>query len=114
MHTILIASAALLFAAPALAQQKERTRFWNLTANEINALHLSPAGTDKWGANLCAGDKDGGVDHDERLRITGVSTGRYDVKLSDKTGRTCIVKNVEVKAGDIFSIEERDLKECKK
>ena len=53
--------------------------------------------------------RDGTVDHDERLRITGVEPGRYDVKLSDKTGRACIVRNVEVKEGAVFSIEEKQL-----
>src|SRR5262249_54608914 len=52
----------------------------------------------------CKNDRDGTVDHDERLRITGVEPGRYDVKLSDKTGRVCIVRSVEVKEGAVFAI----------
>ena len=35
-----------------------------------------------------------------------------DGKLTDASGRTCIVRNVAVKAGDIFSIEEKDLTSC--
>ncbi len=58
---------------------------------------MSPAGKDSWGPDQCKNDRDGTVDHDERLRITGVEPGRYDVKLSDKTGRVCIVRNVEVR-----------------
>lgn len=53
-------------------------------------------------------------DHDERLRITGIDPGRYDVKLADKAGRTCIVRNVEVKDGAVFSIEEKQLTDCAK
>jgi hypothetical protein len=48
---------------------------------------MSPAGKDSWGPDQCKNDRDGTVDHDERLRITGVEPGRYDVKLSDKTPR---------------------------
>ena len=58
--------------------------------------------------------RDGTVDHDERLRITGVEPGRYDVKLSDKTGRVCIVRNVEVREGAVFSIEEKQLTDCRR
>jgi hypothetical protein len=73
---------------------------------------MSPAGQDSWGPDQCKNDRDGTVDHDERLRITGIEPGRYDVKLADKIGRVCIVRNVEVKEGAIFSIEERQLTEC--
>jgi hypothetical protein len=48
------------------------------------------------------------------LRITGVEPGRYDVKLSDRTGRVCIVRNVEVKEGAVFSIEEKQLTDCRR
>ena len=37
----------------------------------VESLQLSPAGQNAWGANQCANDPDGAVDHDERLRITG-------------------------------------------
>jgi hypothetical protein len=53
------------------------------------------------------------VDHDERLRITGLAPGRYDAKLTDKSGRTCIVKDVEVN-GSVFAIEEKQMTDCVK
>jgi hypothetical protein len=40
--------------------------------------------------------------------------GRYDVKLSDKTGRVCIVRNVAVQEGAVFSIEEKQLTDCRR
>ena len=42
--------------------------------------------------------------------------GRYDVKLHDVTGRSCLVKNVTVRATGkyAFSIAEKDLTDCKK
>lgn len=99
--------------APAWAAG-ERIRFWNLTANTVTRFYLAPAGTNKYGPDQCANDRDGTVDHDERLRITGIEPGRYDAKLQDKTGRVCIVRNIAIKEGDIFSIEEGDLKNCRK
>jgi hypothetical protein len=97
-----------------LAQDRKGIRFWNLTLNTITQLQLSPAGKNTWGLDQCRNDRDGTVDHDERLRITGIDPGRYDVKLADKAGRTCIVRDVEVKDGAVFSIEEKQLTDCAK
>ena len=107
-----LAGLACLVASNAFAA--DRIRFWNLTANTITTLQLAPAGTDKYGKNQCANDKDGTVDHDERLRITGITPGRYDAKFSDSKGRVCIVKNINIQDGAIFSIEERQLTNCRK
>jgi hypothetical protein len=107
------AVSVLLLAGPAAAQDKG-IRFWNLTANTVKQLYLSPAGKEDWGPNQCKNDRDGEVDHDERLRITGITAGRYDVKLADNRGRACTVRNVEIKAGSVFSIEEKQLTGCTK
>ena len=111
-HVPAAALLLVLFASAADAQDRRGTRFWNLTANTVNQFYLSPAGTDTWGPNQCKNDKDGEVDHNERLRITGVQTGRYDAKLHDERGRVCLVRGIEIKDGAIFSIEEKDLKDC--
>ena len=73
---------------------------------------MAPVGTTNWSDNQCKNDKDGTVDSDERLRITGISPGTYDAKLKDITGRSCLVRNIKVEAGEVFSIEERDLTSC--
>jgi hypothetical protein len=107
-----LAGLACLVATNAFAA--DRIRFWNLTANTITTLYLAPAGTNKYGKNQCANDNDGTVDHDERLRITDITPGRYDAKFSDSKGRVCIVKNINIQDGAIFSIEERQLTNCRK
>jgi hypothetical protein len=98
-------------ASLALAEGRP-TRFWNLTRYTISEFYLAPAGTTNWGLNQCKNDKDGTVDPDERLRITGVASGAYDAKLVDVSGRTCVVRGVQVEAGAIFSIEESELTSC--
>jgi hypothetical protein len=114
MRTLLLGSLLIsLTCAQASAQDRRGMRFWNLTLYTVTSLQLSPAGKDSWGPDQCKNDRDGTVDHDERLRITGVEPGRYDVKLSDKTGRNCTVRNVELKAGAVFTIEEKQLTECR-
>jgi hypothetical protein len=108
---VIIIIGALAAAAGAAAKDRP-TQFWNLTVNTISEFYLAPTGTSNWGPNQCKNDRDGTVDPDERLRITDVPPGTYDVKLTDATGRTCVVHNINVETGSIFSIEERDLKSC--
>jgi hypothetical protein len=96
----------------AFAEASRPTRFWNLTRHTISELSLAPAGTTNFGPNQCKNDKDGTVDPDERLRVTGVAPGMYDAKLKDTSGRSCLVRNVKVEAGEIFSIEEKELTSC--
>jgi hypothetical protein len=95
-----------------LSASAKDTQFWNLTANTITSVQLSPAGKNEWGQNQADNDRDHTVDHDERLKITDTAPGIYDVKFADKSGRTCVVPNVQVKTGSIFTIEEKDLKGC--
>lgn len=109
-----VLSIAILLAVCGAAAAAKATRFWNLTANTVTQLELAPAGTDTWGEDQAKNDKDGAVDHDERLKVVGVSSGTYDVRLSDSKGRHCVVKNVAVKEGDVFSIEEKQLAACGK
>jgi hypothetical protein len=106
---VLLAATALFGEA---AAQGKPTRFWNLTRNTITEFYLAPAGTTNWGPNQCKNDKDNAVDSDERLRIADAPTGTYDAKFTDITGRSCIVKNIKVEDGGIFSIEEKDLTSC--
>jgi hypothetical protein len=103
--------ALVLTFTAASAAERRGMRFWNLTLHTLTSLQFSPPGQNAWGKNQCENDNDGTVDHDERLRITGITPGRYDAKLSDKMGRTCVVRNVEVKDG-VFAIEEKQLTAC--
>ena len=103
----------VLMASTAAALAAERPmRFWNLTLHTITEFYLAPAGTTNWGSNQCKNDRDGTVDSDERLRITDTPPGVYDAKLVDTTKRTCIVRNLKLEPGEIFSIEEKELTSC--
>jgi hypothetical protein len=106
-------AALSLIVLPAAAIAKN-TQFWNLTAHTITSVQLSPTGKNEWGPNQTANDPDHTVDHDERLKITGLASGVYDVQIVDDGGRRCIVENVPIKGGSIFAIEERNLNRCAK
>ena len=99
--------------APTASVAKD-TQFWNLTAAAITSLQLSPVGKNDWGPNQTDNDPDHSVDHDERLRIPGLKSGSYDVKFVDKAGRVCVVTDISVKEGAIFSIDEKKPKTCEK
>ena len=101
--------AAIVLAEPAAAKD---TRFWNLTSSTVKSLELAPAGTSAFGPNQCANDPDGAVDHDERVEVTGVTTGAYDARLTLADGRVCMAKAVRIETGKPFSIEDKDLVDC--
>jgi hypothetical protein len=112
MSKLVLPVLALLFVTSSALGAERPTRFWNLTRHTIAEFYLAPGGTTNWGDNQCKNDKDGTVDSDERLRITGTEPGTYDARLKDVSGRVCVVRNIKVEAGSIFSIEEKDLTSC--
>jgi hypothetical protein len=115
MRWVLAVIALLACAGEAAAQSKGKgIRLWNLTSETISGFQLAPAGKTDWGPNQTLNDKDKEVDHDERLRITGVEPGRYDAKVSYPNARQCIVRDIEIKTDAVFSIADKDLKDCTK
>ena len=106
-----LALAAMATVHPAASKD---TRFWNLTSSSVKSLELAPAGTAAFGPNQCANDPDGAVDHDERLKVTGVATGSYDVRVGLADGRKCMAKNLRIETGKPFAIEDKDLANCTK
>jgi len=115
MPRTLIAICLFAMALPGqpMAQGKG-IRLWNLTTSTISGFQLSLAGKNDWGPNQTLNDKDKEVDHDERLRITGIGPGRYDAKVSYGNARQCFVRDIEIKADAVFSISDKDLKDCNK
>jgi hypothetical protein len=114
MYRILLPLAALVATVAAASAADRPTRFWNLTHNTVQEFQLAPAGTTAWGENQCKNDKDGTVDFDERLRITGIDSGRYDARIKDASGRVCFARNIAIEAGKVFSIDEKELVDCAK
>jgi len=43
-----------------------------------------------------------------------VEPGRYDAKVTYAGARQCVVREIEIKADAVFSIADKDLKECNK
>jgi hypothetical protein len=114
MRWIMASIALLLAGTGSLFAQGKGIRFWNLTSSTISGLQLSPAGKNQWGPNQTLNDKDKEVDHDERLPITGIEPGHYDAKVTYPDAKECVVRDIEIKADAVFSIMDKDLKDCTK
>ena len=112
---LLLASTAALADDDDKKGGKSKMKFWNLTGSDLTEVSLAPVGTDKFGDNQCKNDDNGSIENDERLPLKGVTAGKYDVRIKDKSGRVCLVKNVDVKdnAPYAFSIETEQIKDCK-
>ncbi|MFB9263834.1 hypothetical protein ACFFWD_11730 [Bradyrhizobium erythrophlei] len=110
----LVAGVSLIVLPGIALAQGKGIRLWNLTSATISGFQLSPAGKNDWGPNQTLNDKDKEVDHDERLKITGVEPGRYDAKVSYRGSKQCLVRDIEIKADAVFSISDKDLKDCSK
>ena len=121
MQKLMIACFVCLgLAAPAFAddddkaETKSKMKFWNLTGEDLTELYLAPVGSDKFGENQTKNDDNNVAEADERLPLTNVNAGVYDAKIKDKSGRTCLVKGVELRdTGPYsFSLEADQLKDC--
>lgn len=113
---LLVASAwglaGLCFASAMAAEKEPKTRLWNLTGETIAKFEMAPAGSKDFGPDQCKNDKDGAVDHDERLKIVGVADGKFDARVTFPKGKVCFARGLEVKTGGVFSVEAADLKDC--
>src|SRR5437762_13095037 len=107
MRWILASVALLLASAGELAAQGKGIRLWNLTTATISSFQLSPAGKESWGPNQTLNDKDKEVDHDERLRITGIEPGRYDAKVGYPDSRQCLVRDIDINADAVVPIADQ-------
>lgn len=112
MRGLWLSGALAVCAAGAVAADKP-TQFWNLTSSTVVSLRLSHAGSGEYGDNVATSDPDG-IDHDERLKIADLPSGRYDLELMFKGGRACLARNVEIVTGKIFSVEDKALTACTK
>jgi hypothetical protein len=108
-----LALLAIAFAIPTAVFAKD-TQFWNLTPDTITSLQISPPGKSDWGPNQAENDSDKSVSPDERLKITGVQSGTYDVKFADQAGHVCVVRDVAIKEGKVFTFDKKTPKSCEK
>jgi hypothetical protein len=95
------------------ASAADRFFLYNLTASTtFTGVYLAPAGSGHWGSNQALNDKDKEVDPSERLAIKDIKRGRFDAKIVDRTGRSCIKRDIDLGKDTTFDIRDGDLKDC--
>lgn len=87
-------------------------KVWILTASAIVDFRLAPGSSSKYGRNLALDDKDKTIDVDERLSLRDVAPGTYDARVKLRNGRKCRVTGLTLNAGEIASIEDKQLECC--
>lgn len=109
--TAILAGLAIARIVPATAATKHFV--YNDTAvTDFAGVYLAPAGTAKWGPNQVLNDDEGVLDFGERLTLTDMDPGIYDVKLIGKDGRTCLMHKVDLTKAASFEIRDTDLGAC--
>jgi len=88
--------------------------FNETTSTVFTGVYVAPQGTAAWGPNEALNDKDKIWDSHERLAIKGASRGRFDLKLVERSGRTCIKHGLDLTKDLTFEVRDRDLLECHK
>jgi hypothetical protein len=95
------------------AAAADRFFLYNLTTSTtFTGVYLAPAGSGHWGSNQALNDKDKSVDPSERLQIKDIERGRFDAKIVDQKGRTCIRRGIDLGKDTTFDIRDADLADC--
>ena len=98
---------------PGNVQAEQRFFVYDLTtATRFTEVYLAQSGSGRWGANQALNDKDRVLDPGERLAITAIARGVYDVKFVDPDGRVCIKTGVDLTRDATFDIRDTDLTKC--
>ena len=111
----IVLAAFVALAGPACARaadapRAERFFVYNLTsASDLGGLYLAPAGTTGWGPNQALNDPDHQLNPTERLALTGVGHGVYDVRVVTTKGHACVKAGVDLTHDTSFDIRDADL-----
>jgi hypothetical protein len=112
LFVLLLLGGISAVAQPASAAAKRFFVYNMTTRTDFIGVYLAPEGTTNWGSNQALNDPDKSLDTTERLVLTGLAGGHYDVKLVAKDGRTCFVKNVDLTKKNSFLIKDGQLTGC--
>jgi len=93
---------------PAGAVNRVRVNIANNSSYDIYQLFMSPTGDNNWGHDLL-GDGTLTTGYSE---VVTANPGRYDLKLVDEDGDTCIVMGLNVYESASWSITDRWLLSC--
>jgi hypothetical protein len=83
--------------------------FVNKSSWDITEIYFSSAKSKNWGEDHL---EDEILANGESLTLTGVSKGKWDVRVVDEDGDECIIEDVAINSNDKWVIEDDDLLAC--
>lgn len=108
MKKIFAAVGLSLFAVHAVAAT---IKIENQSSWEIHEVYFAPSSQDDWGDDHLGKQilKPGTT-----LTLTGVTPGKWDVRLVDEDEDECIVTGQKISESEKFVIDDKDLISCQK
>lgn len=109
---VLFVSAVILSGSQAMASDTATVTVTNSSDWAIMHFFLSPADSEKWGADQLG---KGVIKTGGSFKLNNIPCDSYDVKLVDEDGDQCVVQNVDLcAASDHWVITSEELVECQK
>lgn len=112
VRSTLITIAALCCATAASAAEKFFV-YNETSVTDFTGVYLAPTGTQKWTKNEALNDSDKSLQRTERLLLTGIGHGVYDVRLVDQHDHVCVLTGIDLTHEKTFEIKDGDLSACK-
>lgn len=106
MKKILAAAGLSLFAVHAVAAT---IKIENNSSWEIHEIYFAPSSQDDWGDDHLGEQV---LKPGMNLTLTGVTPGKWDVRLVDEDKDECVVKDQKISTSESFSIGDDDLLGC--
>ena len=110
----IVAAGALMMAAgiaPTVASAQDANRIftvYNDSRYRIDHLYVSPSSSSRWGYDQL-GEYDLPTDYHVNVPV---DPGWYDVKVVDQDGDSCVIKDVDFRNGDSWTITNGILLAC--
>lgn len=102
--TLLLASAPMF----AIAAEHQVT-LGNNTSWTIHELYFSPTKEQDWGPDQLSDDT---IASNASFTLTGIPTGKYDVKIVDEDGDECIIEGVKLADSETVVLNDEMLLGC--
>lgn len=102
------AAVLALSLAPGLALAN-KVVFVNQSSWDITHIYFSPSKSKNWGEDHLEKDI---LSKGDSLTLTGVSKGKWDVRVIDEDGDECVISDVMIQSNDKWVIEDDDLLTC--
>lgn len=109
MKSIASIGAALVTVFSLSAIAASTVQMVNNSGWELHEIYFSPASQDEWGDDHLGDEV---LEQGDSLTISGVSDGKWDIRLVDEDGDECTLEDVHITASERWEITEDDLLGC--